>query len=100
MSEQPVVRRMWAPRGRTPVLSAPLSWKKLSVAVALGYRWDGAVARLNFKVVPGSFNGEKLRAFVEGPRREYGGQRIVLVWDRLPAHRCGELGRWLPSRRR
>ncbi len=97
MGEQPVVRRMWAPRGCTPALWAPLSWKKLSVA--LGYRWDGAAARLNFKVVPESFNGGKLRAFVEDLRHEYAGQHVILVWDRLPAHRYGVMGSRLPSQR-
>ncbi len=91
---------MWAPRGQTPVLSAPLSWKKLSVAVALGYRWDGSAARLSFQVVPGSYDGGKLRQFVEHLGREYGGRKVILVWDRLPAHRYGEVGRWLPSQRR
>lgn len=100
MNEQPVVRRMWAPRGQTPVLAAPLSWKKLSVAVALGYRWDGRAARLSFQVIPGSYDGEKLRGFLEGLRREYGRRRVILVWDRLPAHRYGVVGSWLPGQRR
>src|SRR5262245_23051647 len=41
LSQQPVVRRTWAPRGETPVLTHPFNWQRLSVAVALAFRWDG-----------------------------------------------------------
>jgi len=35
ISQVPVVRRTWAPRGETPVLTHPFNWQRLSVAVAL-----------------------------------------------------------------
>ena len=43
----PVVRRTWAPRGQTPVLRHPFNWKRISMAAALAYRWDGKRARLS-----------------------------------------------------
>src|SRR6266849_6807435 len=40
-SQQPVVRRTWAPRGQTPILThTRASWRRLSVAGALAFRWD------------------------------------------------------------
>src|SRR2546422_3579275 len=42
LSQQPVVCRTWAPRGDTPVLThVGGNWKRLSVAGALAFRWDG-----------------------------------------------------------
>jgi len=54
LSEQPVVRRTWAPQGETPVLIHAFNWKKMSVCAALGYRWDGQRCRLWFQTRPGT----------------------------------------------
>jgi hypothetical protein len=88
---------MWAPRGQTPVLKAPLSWKKMSVSAALAYRWDGQKARLMFRTTVGAYNGTKLVGFLRALKREFKGRRVILVWDRLPAHRMGAVARWLPG---
>ena len=45
----PVVRRTSAPRGETPVPDASLQLARLSVAVALAFRWDGRCPRLFFR---------------------------------------------------
>src|SRR5712692_7445453 len=54
VSQHPVVRRTWAPRGKTPILTHTLNnWRRLSVAVALAFRWDGRRARLMFQTRAG-----------------------------------------------
>src|SRR4030095_2908149 len=55
VSQLPVVRRTWAPRGQTPVLThTGGSWQRLSVAGALGFRWGGRRARFYFQTFPGT----------------------------------------------
>jgi len=49
-----VVCRTWALRGNTPVLThVGGNWKRLSVAGALAFRWDGRRARFFFQTQPG-----------------------------------------------
>ena len=55
ISQVPVVRRTWAPRGETPVLTHPFNWQRLSVAVALAFRWDGRHPRLFFQTRRGTY---------------------------------------------
>ncbi len=50
VSQQPVVRRTWAPRGETPILiHTGGNWKRLSIAGALAFRWDGRRTRFFFQ---------------------------------------------------
>src|SRR5438874_9425814 len=70
----PVVRRTWAPRGKTPVLRHTFNWKRISMAAALAYRWDGARSRLYFQTREGSYNEESLIEFVRELRRHFRGE--------------------------
>jgi transposase len=87
-TQQPSIRRSWAPRGQTPILKARGNhWTKTSVAAALGFRWDGQQARLLARTKPDSFNTESLIGFLKDLKRFVRGARVILVWDHLPAHR-------------
>src|SRR5713101_1877048 len=56
VSQQPVVRRTWAPRGQTPILThTRATWRRLSVAGALAFRWDARRTRFYFQTRPGSY---------------------------------------------
>lgn len=100
LSERPSVRRTWAPRGETPVLVQAYNWKKLSVAGALAYRWDGRRCQFYFAVRPGSYDSESLIGFLEQLRRQRRGRAVILVWDGLPAHRSRRMQAWWRSQRR
>ena len=105
VSERPPVRRTWAPKGETPVLvyafnSTPASkdrlpgtpgWKKLSISAALGYRWDGKRCRLWFQTRPGSYNDERLIGFLRDLKKHLRGQKVILIWDGLPAHKSWKM---------
>jgi len=99
ISQRPSVRRTWAPRGETPVLIHAFNWTTLSVAAALAYRWDGRHARLFFQTRPGSYNTESLILFLEALKREFRGQKIVLVWDGLPGHKSRQMQDYLRRQR-
>lgn len=86
ISQVPVVRRTWAPRGETPVLTHPFNWQRLSVAVALAFRWDGRRPRLFFQTRPGTYRTDSLIDFLRHLRRHFRRQRVILLWDGLPGH--------------
>src|SRR5229473_826423 len=88
LSQQPVVRRTWAPRGHTPVLThTRANWQRLSVAGALAFRWDARRTRFYFQTRPGSYTDVALIAFVRQLKRHFRGRRVVLLWDGLGAHK-------------
>ena len=64
VSQRPPVRRTWAPRGETPVLIHAFNWKKLSVAIAVAFRWDFQRSGLCFQTRPGSYNDVTLMEFL------------------------------------
>ena len=87
-TQQPSVRTTWAPRGKTPILRPHGNhWSKRSVAAALGFRWDGKQARLFARTKPDSYNATSLIGFLQQLKRFVGKQKVILIWDRLPAHR-------------
>jgi len=99
VSQRPPVRRTWAPRGETPVLIYAFNWKKLSVAVALAFRWDFRRSGLFFQTRPGSYNDVTLIEFLNDLKREFRGRRITLVWDGLPSHKSGPMHTYLRAQR-
>ena len=99
VSQRPPVRRTWAPRGETPVLIHAYNWAKLSVSAALAFRWDGQHCRLFFQTRPGSYDTPSLIAFLRAFKRHVRGQRVILVWDGLPAHKSRDMRAYLTRQR-
>jgi hypothetical protein len=97
VSERPPVRRTWAPKGETPVLVYAFNWKKLSISAALGYRWDGKRCRLWFQTRPCSYNDERLIVFLRDLKKHLRGQKAILIWDGLPAHKSRKMKQYLES---
>jgi len=94
------VRTTWAPRGETPILKPRGNhWTKISVSAALGFRWDGQRARLFARTKPDSFNSANLIAFLKAMKRFVAGQKVILVWDHLPAHRSAAMKDYLAEQR-
>jgi hypothetical protein len=81
------------------VLVYAFNWKKLSISAALGYRWDGKRCRLWFQTQPGSYNDERLIAFVRDLKKHLRGQKAILIWDGLPAHKSQQMKQYLESQR-
>jgi transposase len=70
------------------------------LCAALLYRWDGKRSRLYFQTQPGSYNDEKLIAFLKDLRRHLRGQKAILIWDGLPAHKSRVMKDYLHQQRR
>ncbi len=95
VSQRPSIRRTWAPKGKTPILIHAFNWSKLSVCAAIGYRWDGSRSRVFFQTREGSYNSQSLIAFLEDLKRDLRGQKAILVWDGLPAHKSRAMKEYL-----
>src|SRR5262245_21881960 len=100
LSQQPVVRRTWAPRGETPVLKpVGRNWKRLSIAGALAFRWDGRRTRFFFQTRPGTFTDRPLIAFLRALKRHLRGRPVMLIWDGLHAHRSAAMRQYVQRQR-
>src|SRR2546427_147758 len=87
VSQQPVVRRTWAPSGETPILiHTGGHWKRLSIAGALAFRWDGRRTRFFFHTRAGSYTDAALICFLRDLKRHFPRQRLLLIWDGLSGH--------------
>lgn len=69
------------------------------MAAALGFRWDGAKTRLFARTKPGSYSSTTLIEFLKRLKRFVGGQKVILVWDHLPAHRSAVMQEFLQTQR-
>jgi transposase len=74
-------------------------WTKRSVAAALGFRWDGQKTRLLARTRPDSFDSESLIEFLNDLKRFVKGDKVILIWDHLPAHRSRVMNRFLVEQR-
>ena len=99
VSQRLPVRRTWAPRGETLFLSYAFDWKKLSVALAVGFRCDFRRSGLFFETRPGSYNDGTLIEFLNDLKREFRGRRVVLIWDGLPSHKSRPMQAYLRAQR-
>ena len=99
VSQRPPVRRTWAPRGETPILIHAFNWTKLSVALALAFRWDGRRSRLFFQTHPGNYNDVTLIDFLKDLKRHFHRHRIILIWDGLPSHKSAVMAEYLRAQR-
>ena len=94
------VRRTWAPKGETPVLIHAFNWKKISGSAAWAYRWDGSRSRLSFQLLAGSYDTESLIVFLKHLKRHFRGEKVILIWDGLPAHKSRVMREYLGSQAR
>jgi DDE superfamily endonuclease len=91
-------RRSWAPRGQTPVLhQRGRSRLKVSVIGALSISPGRHRVRAWFAFEPqASFDGSHILAFLQALLRSLRCP-VVLVWDRLQAHRGQPVKGWLAA---
>lgn len=73
--------------------------QRLSVAVALAFRWDGRRPRLYFQTRRGTYQTASLIGFLRHLRRHFRRQRVILLWDGLPSHKSTRLRAYLASQR-
>ena len=97
----PLVKRTWAPAGQTPKIAHKTrSHKKISVIGAIAVRYTGRYARLMFRLLQGqNANSQIFIQFLNQLLQNINGH-IIVIWDRLVAHRSRAVSRWLARHRR
>ena len=83
---QPVVRRTWARRGQTPVHRTWDRHDRISAIAAITVSPVRRRLGLYFRLQDDNFRTPAIVSFVRHVRRHVG-PRLLVVWDRLNAHR-------------
>src|SRR6476660_4424774 len=81
ISERPHRVSTWAPKGQTPVLQYSFTWKQLSAVAGISF------CNIYCKLVQGAVRAPEVVAFLKALRRHLGDRKLLIVWDRLEAHR-------------
>lgn len=94
----PRVRRSWAPRGHTPILlQRTRSHQKVSALAALVITPARDRVRLYFRLHPGrNIRTAEILEFLRLLRRHLHGP-MILIWDRLQAHRSKKVRTWFDT---
>jgi transposase len=97
----PLVRRSWAPVGKTPIIrQRARSHQKVSAIAAIATSSAGRKARLLFALHPGkSINAPRVLNFLRQLNRQIQG-RFIIVWDRLNTHRAKIVMQWFAFTKR
>src|SRR6476660_6979925 len=91
ISERPHRVSTWAPKGQTPVLQYSFTWKQLSAVAGVSF-WN-----IYFKLVQGAVRAPEIVAFLKALRRHLGDRKLLIVWDRLQAHRSRLMREYVES---
>jgi transposase len=79
------VYKTWAPVNHPPVLYHRGSWEKISTISAVTFD------EIYFQVVKGSIRQDQIIKFIKYIHRVTGGGKILIIWDRLQAHRAKKM---------
>lgn len=92
----PVVKRTWARVGQTPKISRKTrSYRKITAIGAIAARYNGRRARTMFRLLKAkNANSPIFVQFLTQLLQNIKG-KIIVVWDRLVAHRSRLVNRWL-----
>lgn len=92
----PVVKRTWAKAGKTPKIAHKTrSHKKISAIGAIAVRYTGQRPRMMFRLLEGqNANSGIFVQFLTQLLQNIKGS-IIVIWDRLVAHRSNIVNRWL-----
>lgn len=97
----PVVRRTWSPCGKTPLVKhATRSHKKITAIGAVTVRYHGRGERVMFRLLKArNMKSAECVQFLSQLKQNISGH-IIVVWDRLQAHRSKAVNRWIEAEKR
>lgn len=98
-SDKPMVRRTWAPKGKTPILKVPGGWITRSVISIITCSPLGQRPHLYFEVMKGAINANRLVAFLKEAQKHIRG-KLILVIDNLRVHKSKIVMTYLKTRKR
>jgi hypothetical protein len=98
-AQRPPIRTTWAPRGQTPPLVEPFNWKTLSGIASVLTQPDGRRSRWLLAVHRGSIRSAQVVLFLNSLKR-HRRRPVILLWDRLLAHRSRRVAQALAQHRK
>jgi transposase len=86
---EPIVRRTWAPQGKTPVLHVSDPHGRISVigAIAISPRRDNVTFMYNLLANNANYQGKTAARFMRAVHARLAGPMTV-IWDQIPIHCC------------
>ena len=99
-SDKPMVRKTWAPKGKTPILKVPGGWITRSVISIITCSPKGKRPRLYFETLPGSVNAPTFIRFLKGITRHMHRRKIILIIDNLRVHKAKLVNEYLKTQKR
>jgi transposase len=95
----PLLRRSWSPCGKTPIVrQRTRSHRKISTMGAVAMSPKGRRVRVFFRMLADkNFNADECVEFLRQLEQNIKG-KIILVWDRLLAHRSRKVRRFVERR--
>jgi transposase len=92
----PLVRRTWAPRGKTPVIRVTTPHARISAIGAMTIRRVPVRFGLHFHLLPNNLNfrGDSVARFMAHLRQKLRGP-ITIVWDKILIHSAMPVTRFL-----
>lgn len=92
----PLVRRTWAPRGKTPVIRVTTPHERISGIGAMTIRRSPLHFGFHFHLLPDNLNfeGHSTAAFLSHLRQRLRGP-ITLIWDQISIHSAAPVKEFL-----
>jgi transposase len=92
------VRRTWAPKGKTPLTRSAGGWNNHSATGVITAAPQGKKPELFLRMLPQAVNRWSVIDMLKQLKRQIHG-RVILIWDRLPAHRAKEVREFLTTQK-
>lgn len=92
------MRRTWAPKGRTPVITTSGSWRSRSIIGIITCTPLARRPKLFLRIFPHAIKHPNVIRCLKEFRRHMRG-RVILLWDGLMPHRAGNTKRFLKEQR-
>lgn len=95
-----MVRKTWAPKGKTPMLKVPGRWITRSVISLMTCSPFGARPRLYFETLPGAVNADRFVQFLKSVKRHLYPGTLILIIDNLRVHKARAVNEYLNREQR
>ena len=99
LSERPSIRSTWGRRGKAPVIVHSHRWAKRSMMADPICHWSGKPAKLTFEIIELAYCLPDILRWCQRLVRMLAGQKAILIWDRLQAHRSNVVKTYLAAHR-
>lgn len=95
-----MVRKTWAPKGKTPILKVPGGWITRSVISLITCSPSGLRPRLYFAMMRETVNAQRFVGFLKQMKRHRNGRKLILIMDNLRVHKATVVKEYLQAQRR